>query len=71
MARTVKAMLDRIKNLNEYEIKTELPEGFAFNGTVPYDIKIKGSSATFTLLALDAEEAAEKVNQYISENTEH
>jgi hypothetical protein len=71
MAKTVKAMLDRIKNLNEFEIKTELPDGFAFNGAVPYDIKIKENTATFTLYALDAEEAAEKVNQYLSENTEY
>lgn len=71
MTKTVKSMLDRIKNLNEFEIKTELPEGFAFNGAVPYDIKIKGNSATFTLLALNTEEAAEKVNQYLSENTEY
>ena len=71
MAKTVKSMLDRIKNLNEFEIKTELPEGFAFNGAVTYDIKIKGNSATFTLLALNTEEAAEKVNQYLSENTEY
>jgi phage FluMu protein gp41 len=71
MAKTVKAVLDRIKNLNEFEIKTELPDGFAFNGAVPYDIKIKENTATFTLYALDAEEAAEKVNQYLSENTEY
>lgn len=71
MAKTVKAMLDRIKNLNEFEVKTDLPEGFAFNGTVPFDIKIKGNSATFTVLAVSVEEAAEKVNQYLSENTEY
>jgi len=71
MAKTITTILDRIKNLNEFEITTDLPEGFAFNGTIPYDIKIKGDKATFTLYALTAEEAAEKVNQYLSENTEY
>jgi hypothetical protein len=71
MAKTITTILDRIKNLNEFEITTDLPEGFSFNGTIPYDIKINGSLATFTLYALTAEEAAEKVNQYLSENTEY
>jgi hypothetical protein len=71
MAKTITTILDRIKNLNEFEITTDLPEGFMFNGTVPFDTKIKGDKATFTLYALTAEEAAEKVNQYLSENTEY
>ena len=71
MPKTIKSMLDRIKNLSEFEITTDLPDGFAFNGAVPFDTKIKGNKATFTLLALNAKEAAEKVNQYLSENTEY
>jgi hypothetical protein len=71
MTDTVKSILDRIKNLNEFEIETELPNGFMFHGSVPYDIKINENKATFKLYALNTEEAVEKVNQYINENTEY
>jgi hypothetical protein len=70
MTDTIKSILDRIKNLNEYEIVTELPEGFVFNGVVPYDVRINKNKAIFTVYALDSKEASDKVNQYLSENTE-
>jgi len=71
MAQTIEEIINRIKNLDEFEIETVLPDGFQFHGTVPYDITIKENKAIFKVYALNTEEAVEKVNQYLNDNTEY
>ena len=71
MTQTISEIMNRIKNLSEFQIETELPDGFQFHGTVPYDITITDNKATFKVYALNTEEAVEKVNQYLNDNTEY
>ena len=71
MTQTIEKIMNRIKNLKEFEIATELPDGFQFHGTVPYDIVINENKAVFKVYALNTEEAVEKVNQYLNDNTEY
>lgn len=60
--------MDRIKALQEFEVKTTLPENFRFNGRVPFHIHIVGNEATIKVLALNLEEAMMRVNSFIFED---
>ena len=70
MAQTIDKIMDRIKNLNEFEITKDLPDGFGFNGVVPFDVKIKDNIGTFKVLAVDIDEADQKITKYIKDNTQ-
>ena len=61
-------VMDRIKALQEFEIKTTLPENFRFKGRVPFDIHIVDNEATIKVLALNLEEAMMRVNSFIFED---
>lgn len=69
MTQTIDIIMNRLKNLNEFEVTKDIPEGFSFNGTVPFDVKIKGSIGTFKVLAVDNTEAEQKITKYIKDNT--
>ena len=58
-------VMDRIKALQEFEVKTTLPEDFRFNGRVPFDMQIVDGEATIKVLALNLEEAMMRVNYFI------
>jgi len=70
MSHTIEKIMDRIKNLGEYEVSRDIPEGFNFNGKVPFDIKIKGSVGTFKVLAVNMKEAEQTIARYLEENTQ-
>ena len=42
MKQQLTEIIDRIKNLQEFTITTDLPETFEFRGAVPYDTFIDG-----------------------------
>jgi hypothetical protein len=58
-------VLDRIKALQEFEVKTTLPEDFRFNGRVPFDMEIVGDEVTIKVLALTLEEAMMRVDLFL------
>jgi len=58
------AVMNRIKNLSEYEIQVTVPEDFQFEGPVPYDMSISGDTAWVKILATSIEEATLKANEY-------
>jgi hypothetical protein len=58
-------IMDRVKALQEFEVKTTLPEGFRFNGKVPFDMFIDGDEVTIKVLALTLEEAINRVDMYL------
>lgn len=70
MSQTIEKIMNRIRNLSEFEITKDIPEGFSFNGTVPFDIKIKGTIGTFKVIAVDMNEADQKITKYIKDNTQ-
>lgn len=58
------AVMDRIKNLEEYEVQITVPEDFQFEGPVPYDMSIAGGIAWVKVIATSIEEATIKANEY-------
>lgn len=58
------AVMNRIRNLEEYEVQINVPEEFEFNGSVPYDMEIAGGVAWVKVIATSLEEAQFKVNEY-------
>ena len=57
-------VMNRIKNLTEYEIQVNIPEDFEFSGVVPYDMSISGDTAWVKVIAASLEEAKLKANEY-------
>jgi hypothetical protein len=57
-------VMNRIKNLNEYEVMVPFPKDFEFGGPVPYDMSISGDKAFVKVIAESIEEATLKANEY-------
>lgn len=57
-------VMNRIKNLTEYEVQVHIPEDFMFDGPVPYDMSISGDTAWVKIVAASLEEAKLKVYEY-------
>jgi hypothetical protein len=57
-------VMNRIKNLTEYEVQVHIPDDFEFNGVVPYDMSISGDTAWVKVIAASMEEAKLKVYEY-------
>jgi hypothetical protein len=58
------AVMNRIKNLTEYEVMVPFPKEFEFDGPVPYDMSISGDFAFVKVVAETLEEAKLKANEY-------
>jgi len=58
-------LIFRAKNLIEFEVETELPDTFAFNGQVPFDLTIKDNIITAKVWAINFDEAAHRLNEYL------
>lgn len=59
-------VMDRIKNLQTFEVMVDVPEDFQFYGVVPFDMSISGGKAFVTLVAANIQEAVDRVNQFFS-----
>jgi hypothetical protein len=68
---TAKEIMDnaihRAKNLQEFIVERELPGGFQFYGTVPFDILIQDGKVKASVLAVSAEEAERMVNKFFDD----
>ena len=61
----VKGIIDRIKNLQCYEVGIQIPEDFVFEGRVPFDMTIDNHGNCWaTVYALDEDEAVAKVKTF-------
>ena len=61
----IKAVMNRIKNLQEFEVVIDIPDEFIFNGTMPFDMVIdRNQSARVLVIAETQEEANAKVNEF-------
>jgi hypothetical protein len=58
-------LIFRAKNLIEFEVETELPDNFSFNGQVPFDLTIKDNIITAKVWAVNFDEAAHRLNEYL------
>lgn len=57
-------VMNRIKNLEEYEVQVLIPDDFEFYGQVPYDMSISGDTAWVKIVATSIEEAKMKAYEY-------
>lgn len=61
----IKSVMNRIKNLQEFEVCIDIPDEFIFNGTIPFDMVVdRNQSARVLVIAETQEEAEEKVEQF-------
>lgn len=58
-------LIFRAKNLQEFTVTTELPEGFAFRGVVPFDIQITGTVLEARIWAIDFDEAVQRLDEFL------
>ena len=62
-------LIFRAKNLQEFVVTTELPDGVRFNGVVPFDMQITGSILEARVWAVDFNEAVDRLNEFL-QNTD-
>jgi hypothetical protein len=58
-------VINRIRNLQEFTVVTELPEVFRINGVVPFDLRIDDKEITATVLAESFDEAANLLHAWL------
>jgi len=58
-------LIFRAKNLQEFVVETDVPEDFQFNGVIPFDMQIKDSIITAKVWAVDFDEAAKRLDDYL------
>jgi hypothetical protein len=58
-------LIFRAKNLNEFIVTTDVPDEFRFNGEIPFDLQIKDSIITAKVWAVDFDEAAKRLNEWL------
>jgi hypothetical protein len=58
-------LIFRAKNLQEFTVTTELPDDFAFQGVVPFDISIKEGQIEAKVWAVDFNEAVDRLNEFL------
>ena len=57
-------VIDRARRMQDFEVQVEVPEGFCFTGSIPYDMEIVGNQAFIVVPALTIEEAVQKANKF-------
>lgn len=62
---TINEVIHRMKNLKEYIISVDIPDGMQLNGIIPYDVNINGNKGRFKIYALSKEEAVQRINEYL------
>lgn len=58
-------LIFRAKNLNEFIVTTTVPDGFRFNGVIPFDMQINGDEIEAKVWAVDFDEAAHRLNEFL------
>ena len=62
------AVLERVMQLHEFEVKRMLDEPLAFRGgVIPFDIRANQDCAWFKVLAVSQQEAEVKVDRWLQE----
>jgi len=58
-------LIFRAKNLTEFTVTTEVPDDFRFNGEIPFDMQIKDSIIIANVWAVDFNEAAKRLDDFL------
>ena len=64
-AELAKSLINRVKHLQEFNIGMDVPDGFRFNGTVPFNIQISNGIINDKIHAVTVEEASTKLHNFI------
>ncbi len=65
------AFIDRVKNLQTFEVKRMLDGPLEFRGgRIPFDIRANHDCAWFKVIAITQEEAEEMVDQWLQSDKE-
>lgn len=59
-------LMFRMKHLNEFIVVTDVPDNFRFNGVVPFDMTIEENVITAKVWAVDFDEAARRLDDYLN-----
>lgn len=62
-------LIKKVKKMKTFEVIIPIPDDFAFNGVVPFDLIVKDEVMVFSVLAGDYDEALGMVEKYIDDNT--
>jgi hypothetical protein len=65
MSIDIKSVVNRIKNLREFVIEVEIPDGKTLSGIMPYDVKISKNIGRFKIYAVSMEEAKQRIDEYL------
>ena len=68
MAETVMNILNTIKNLRQFEVEVDLPEGFHLNGVIPFDMTISQGKGKIKVFASSLEDAKKRIDSFIQRN---
>jgi hypothetical protein len=61
----INQVMNRIKNLQEFEVCIDIPDEFIFSGTMPFDMIIdRDQSARVLVVAETQQEAEQKVEHF-------
>jgi hypothetical protein len=61
----INKVMNRLKNLQEFEVCIDIPDEFIFSGTMPFDMIIdRDQSARVIVIAETQQEAEQKVEQF-------
>jgi len=58
-------LIFRAKNLHEFTVLTDVPAGFKFNGLIPFDMSIKEGKIEAKVWAVDFDEAAQRLDEFL------
>ena len=64
-----KNLINRARNLQEFNIVRDIPDNFLFNGIQPYTIKMNSETITVTVHAVSLAEANAMVDKYLDDNS--
>lgn len=59
------ALIQRAKHLQEFVVETDVPEGFRFNGLIPFDMEIKDGKISAIVYGIDFDEAVYRLNEFL------
>ena len=68
MSEPVMEILNKIKNLRQFDVEVDLPDGFHLNGVIPFDMTISQNKGKFKVYASTLAEAKSRVNSFIERN---
>jgi hypothetical protein len=63
-------MFARIKEMQLFEIKREVPDNWLPNGSIPFDISVKNNVAIFKVYAYNYVDAEDQVSQFLEQDDE-